>query len=43
MADVAMAAACRFGLTHAFWYTAVRTVHSSWTYQCPPLCPIHLC
>ena len=18
-------------------------MHSSWTYQCPPLCPIHLC
>ena len=33
----------RFGPTGAFWHTAVRTMHSSWTYQCPPLCPIHLC
>jgi len=27
----------------AFCQTAVHTMHSSWTYQCPPLCPIHLC
>ena len=31
----------RFGLRGAFWHTAVCTMHSSWTYQCP-LCPIHL-
>ena len=39
------------GLTHcltslqprsAFWLAAVHTKHSSMTYQCPPLCPIHL-
>ena len=23
----------------AFWHTAVRTMHASWTYRCPPLCP----
>ena len=27
----------------AFWHTAVRTMHASWTYLCPPLCPISLC
>jgi len=27
----------------AFWHTAVCTMHSSWTYQYPPLCAIHLC
>jgi len=26
-----------------FWHTAVRSMHSTGTYQCPPLCPIHLC
>ena len=25
-----------------FQHTAVHTMHSSWTYQCPPLSPIHL-
>ena len=30
----------RFGPTGAFRHTAVRTMHSSWTYQCPPLCPL---
>ena len=33
----------RFRPTGAFWHTAVRTMHSSMTYQFPPLCPIHLC
>ena len=32
----------RFSPSRAFWNTAVRTIHSLWTYQCPPLCPIHL-
>ena len=30
-----------FGPRDAFWNTAVRTMHSLWTYQCPPLYPIH--
>jgi len=25
-------------LRGAFWHTEVCTVHSLWTYQCPPLC-----
>jgi len=29
-------------LRSAFWHTAVRTMYSSWTYQCPLLCPIYL-
>ena len=33
----------RFSLIGAFWHTAVRAMHSSGTYQCPPLCSIHLC
>ena len=27
----------------SFWHTAVCKMHSSLIYQCPPLCPIHLC
>jgi len=27
----------------AFWHTTVCIIHSSWTYQCTPLRPIHLC
>ena len=30
-----------FDVTSAFWHTVVCTMHSSWTYRCPPLCPIH--
>jgi len=33
----------RFSPRGAFWYTAVCAMHSSQTYQCPPLCSIHLC
>ena len=29
-------------LKSAFWHTVVCTMHTSWTYQCPPLCPIYL-
>ena len=25
------------------WHTAVHPIHSLETYQCPSLCPIHLC
>ena len=28
--------------TGAFWHTAVRTMHSLWTYQYPPLYTINL-
>ena len=31
----------RFILRGAYWHTAVCTMHSSWAYQCPLLCPIH--
>ena len=31
---------CCFVLRRAFWHTAVRIMHASWTYLCPPLCPI---
>ena len=24
----------------SFWHTAVHAMHSSWTYQCPQLCPM---
>jgi len=33
----------RFSPRGAFCHTAVHTMHSSWTYHSPPLCPIHLC
>ena len=33
----------RFSLRCAFWHTAVRMMHSSWTNQYPPLYSIHLC
>ena len=26
-----------------FWHTAVCTMDTSWTYLCPPLCPISFC
>jgi len=29
---------CHFSLRGAFCHTAVHTMHSLWTYQCPPLC-----
>jgi len=29
-------------LRGVFWHTAIHTMHSSWTYQCPPLYSIHL-
>jgi len=34
---------CRFSPRGAFCHVAVHTMHSSWTYQGPPLCPFHLC
>jgi len=30
-------------LERCLFHTTVHTMHSSWTYQCLPLCPIHLC
>jgi len=33
----------RFSPRGAFCHTAVRAMHSSWTYHGPSLCPIHLC
>jgi len=33
----------RFSPRGAFWHTAVCPMYSSGTYQCPPLCSIHLC
>jgi len=33
---------CHFSPRDAFCHAAVRTTHSSWTYQGPPLYPIHL-
>ena len=30
---------CYFVPKHAFWYTAICTIHASLTYLCSPLCP----